>query len=109
MASIRIAITADPEIPVPPQHYGGIERIIDLLISGLLERGHHVTLFAHKGSRVGCEFVPYAGETSGGTMDLLRNAGRITRRIAANGYDLVHSFGRLAYLLPILPRRIPKL
>ena len=29
---MRIAVTADPEIPVPPVLYGGIERIVDMLI-----------------------------------------------------------------------------
>lgn len=44
---MRFAITADPELPVPPKLYGGIERIIDLLVRGLVARGHEVTLFAH--------------------------------------------------------------
>jgi glycosyltransferase involved in cell wall biosynthesis len=109
MPFLRIAITADPEIPVPPKHYGGIERIIDLLIGGLMAKGHQVTLFAHKASQVDCELVPYAGATSAAAFDLLRNAGQITRRIAQGHVDLLHSFGRLAYLLPLLPRDIPKL
>lgn len=28
---VRIALTADPELPVPPRLYGGIERIVDML------------------------------------------------------------------------------
>jgi hypothetical protein len=31
---LRIAITVDPEIPVPPLLYGGIERIVDMLVRG---------------------------------------------------------------------------
>ena len=42
---MRIALTVDPELPVPPIHYGGIERIVDMLARGLAERGHEVTLF----------------------------------------------------------------
>jgi hypothetical protein len=45
---MKIAITADPELPVPPLHYGGIERIIDMLVRSLVDRGHDVTLFAHR-------------------------------------------------------------
>ena len=45
--SLRIALTADPELPVPPIHYGGIERIVDMLARGLVARGHEVTVFAH--------------------------------------------------------------
>ena len=29
---MKIAITVDPEIPVPPVLYGGIERIVDMLV-----------------------------------------------------------------------------
>ena len=29
---MKILITADPFIPVPPIHYGGIERILDMII-----------------------------------------------------------------------------
>ena len=25
---LRIAVTADPDLPVPPRHYGGAERIV---------------------------------------------------------------------------------
>ncbi|RZL38838.1 MAG: glycosyltransferase family 4 protein, partial [Pedobacter sp.] len=44
---MRIAITADPLIPIPPQNYGGIERIINFLVVGLIEKGHEVMLVAH--------------------------------------------------------------
>lgn len=37
----------DPELPVPPKLYGGIERIVDLLVAGLQNRGHEVALVAH--------------------------------------------------------------
>ena len=52
LAGLRVAVTADPELPVPPQHYGGIERIVHLLVEGLAARGHDVVLFAHRDSRV---------------------------------------------------------
>ena len=35
---MRVLITADPYIPVPPLHYGGIERVIDVLVREL-DRG----------------------------------------------------------------------
>jgi hypothetical protein len=37
---LRIAITVDPEIPVPPRLYGGIERIVDMLAGGLVAAAH---------------------------------------------------------------------
>ena len=109
MHSLRIAITADPEIPVPPQHYGGIERIVHLLACGLSERAHDVTLFAERHSSVPCRLVPYPEETGNSTRDLIRNAARVTLEVQKGHFDLVHSFGRLAYLTTLLPLRIPKL
>jgi glycosyltransferase involved in cell wall biosynthesis len=45
-----IAMLAPPWIPTPPEGYGGIEQVIDLLCSGLVGLGHQVTLFAAPGS-----------------------------------------------------------
>ena len=39
---MRILLTADPELPVPPKLYGGIERVVASLGAGLLARGHEV-------------------------------------------------------------------
>src|SRR3981189_2804352 len=47
---MRVLITADPYIPVPPVHYGGIERVIDVLVGELVRRGPDVPLVAHPGS-----------------------------------------------------------
>ncbi|MGB3544199.1 glycosyltransferase family 4 protein [Rubrivirga sp.] len=94
-------------IPVPPTLYGGIERIIDMLARGLEGRGHRVTLFAHRDSQTAGELVPYAGERPGHPVDLARNTISIARLVATRP-DVVHSFGRLATLLPLLPTSIPK-
>lgn len=108
-SALKIAITADPEIPVPPKHYGGIERVVDMLIRGLVARGHDVTLFAHPESNVPCRMVPYPGGNSLSRADTLRNMLAVARGVLGGGYDMVHSFGRIAYLLPLLPLPIPKL
>ena len=105
---MTIAITADPEIPVPPRYYGGIERIVDLLVRGLMDRGHKVVLFAHPESSVPCHLEPYPSTRSRGVRDLLRNALHVCRRILDCKPDVVHSFGRLAYLTPMLLRAVPK-
>lgn len=106
---LRIAVTADPELPVPPKLYGGIERVVDLLVRGLVARGHDVTLIAHPDSSVPCRLVPYTGASSRSRRDLIANTARVTRTVLGGSHDLVHSFGRLAYLAPILPLSIPKL
>src|SRR4051812_18843655 len=100
-ANLRIAITADPELPVPPRQYGGIERVIHFLVEGLSARGHEVVLFAHPDSHVSCELVPYGGATSGSYLDLVRNSSAIVRRLRAGRFDVIHAFGRLAYLAPL--------
>lgn len=106
---MRIALTADPELPVPPKHYGGIERIIDLLARELVRRGHEVTLFAHRASASAGRLIPYPGQSSASALDTVRNAATIARHVGGGGIDIVHSFSRLAFLLPLLPLRIPKL
>lgn len=106
---LRILLTADPEIPVPPRLYGGIERIIDMHVRELVARGHDVTLAAHPASVVPCSLVVYGGMSSKSRVDTCRNMFTIARTVAGGGFDVVHSFGRLAYLLPLLPMTIPKL
>jgi glycosyltransferase involved in cell wall biosynthesis len=46
----NIAMLAPPWIPTPPEGYGGIEQVVDLLCGGLVGLGHQVTLFAAPGS-----------------------------------------------------------
>lgn len=108
---MRLLITADPHLPVPPTHYGGIERVIALLVEGLLARGHEVVLLAHPDSRTGAELIPYGIAPRDGGM---ARAGELVQAalvawMSRRSVDLVHSFGRLAALAPILPfRRLPK-
>lgn len=105
---MNIFVAADPELPVPPALYGGIERVIALLVNGLAARGHDVTLFAHPDSNVECRLVPYRGRRSGSRADTARNAATIVGQVLRGSPDVVHNFGRLAYLLPLLPARLPK-
>ncbi|MGE0702690.1 MAG: glycosyltransferase family 4 protein [Vicinamibacterales bacterium] len=99
---LRVFLTADPELPVPPRHYGGIERIIALLADGLTRRGHEVTLFAHPESQPACRLVPYRGRRSASGPDSMANAWQIGRAVWRERPDVVQSFGRLAYLMPVM-------
>ena len=108
MVPLRLLVTADPELPVPPTHYGGIERIIALLVDGLVERGHTVRLIAHRDSRTRATLVAYRGLDSGSPADTAANATLIARETARMRPHVVQSFGRLAYLAPILPLSVPK-
>lgn len=106
--ALRILMTADSELPVPPRLYGGIERVIALLANGLASRGHDVTLVAHVDSRIDGRLVPYRHATSRG-WSAFSNASVVMRAAAAIRPDVVHSFGRLATLGAILPARVPKI
>jgi len=105
---MRVLITADPELPVPPRLYGGIERIVALLVDGLAARGHHVTLVANRESATDGELVPYSGSSSVSAADTAAHTALIARETRRRRPHVVQSFGRLAYLLPILPLRVPK-
>jgi glycosyltransferase involved in cell wall biosynthesis len=107
--ALRIALTADPELAVPPQLYGGIERIVDMLAHGLVARGHDVTLFANSDSVSAGHLIPWAGRSSRSPSDTARNAATLARAVLGGQFDLIHSFSRIAYLTPILPLPIPKL
>lgn len=106
---MRIALTADPELPVPPRLYGGIERIIDMLAQGLTHRGHDVSLFAHPESASAGRLYPWPGASSRSTTDSFRNAFALGRAVVLSKFDIIHSFSRIAYLAPILPLEVPKI
>jgi len=100
---MRILLTVDPEIPVPPKLYGGIERIADGLTKGYTEAGNEVFLIAHPDST--CKYTkqnfawPFL--RSGGIKNILGNMRflfSITKKIKP---DVVHSFSRLLYGYPI--------
>lgn len=105
---MRVALTADPEIPVPPRLYGGIERIVDMIARELAARGHDVTLFAHAESASVGRLIPWPGRSSVSRTDTVRNAATLARAVAKERFDIVHSFSRIAYLTPILPLSLPK-
>jgi glycosyltransferase involved in cell wall biosynthesis len=109
---VRIAVTADPYLPVPPRLYGGIERVIDFLVRGLMRRGHEVTLIAHPESRTAARLIPYGRPPHVGwrcRVEELSQVGAALWR-ERGSVDIVHSFGRLAALVPVLPlRSVPKI
>lgn len=101
---MKIALTADPFIPVPPRLYGGIERMIDILIRHYLKKGHQVSLFAHAASVTEAHLFPYA--TEGNSLaDIFRNIRLIWKELQGSDYDVLHSFGRMAYMAPVMPQK----
>jgi glycosyltransferase involved in cell wall biosynthesis len=107
---MRILLLMDPFIRVPPAHYGGIERVIADLADGLTQSGHDITLWAAPGSQVNGRVEPFGREGEWTRWSNIRNTAQLGARFLArrHRFDLIHNFGRLAYLAPILPRDIPK-
>jgi glycosyltransferase involved in cell wall biosynthesis len=106
---MKIAISADPEIPVPPITYGGIERIVSMLVDGLRNRGHDVVLFSHPDSTAPCQRVAWRGRNSRSWVDTAANTATLWQEYRGQHFDVVHSFSRIAYMLPLLPVRVPKI
>ncbi len=106
---MKILLTSDPELPVPPKLYGGIERIVDLLVTGLQARGHTVGLVAHPDSTSPAnELFPWTGKRSQNRFDALKNTIFLSSVVQKFQPDVVHSFSRLIYLLPLLGLKLPK-
>jgi glycosyltransferase involved in cell wall biosynthesis len=69
---LRIAQVAPPLERVPPEGYGGTERIVAELVAELRARGHAVTVFASADSSIGgprVETIPRAMRPAGITAD----------------------------------------
>ena len=108
--SLRILLLMDPFIRVPPELYGGIERVIADLAAGLHRRGHQVTLWAAPGSRIPGTVEPFGRESEWTPWSNIRNTATLTARfwVRPGRFDLIHNFGRLAYLVGILRWNLPK-
>jgi glycosyltransferase involved in cell wall biosynthesis len=109
MSKLRLLITADPEIPVPPKLYGGIERIINSLCVGLTEKGHEVFLLSNPESTcASAHRLNWQARSSSSGSGTILNMSKVVEAYRTIRPDIIHSFSRLAYLAPLLPRKIPK-
>jgi glycosyltransferase involved in cell wall biosynthesis len=93
---LRIAQISPLYERVPPQLYGGTERVVSYLTEALVARGHAVTLFASGDSVTGARLVPVterALRLDGGAADPLYEhvleIAHVFER--ANDFDLIHS------------------
>jgi glycosyltransferase involved in cell wall biosynthesis len=107
---VKVLVTVDPQIPVPPKLYGGIERIVDGLVNEMRHKGHTIGLVANAQSEVVVDYMrPWASEDATSRVSHIQNT--LTLRKAVNEFrpQLLHSFSRLGYMLPLLPSRLQKL
>jgi glycosyltransferase involved in cell wall biosynthesis len=107
---MKVLLVMDPFIKVPPDQYGGIERVVADLGNGLARRGHDITLWAAPGSQVDGRVETFGREGEWTRWSNLRNVLTLTTRFvrAAKQFDVIHNFGRLAYLTPVLARDVAK-
>jgi glycosyltransferase involved in cell wall biosynthesis len=107
---MRIILLMDPFIPVPPLHYGGIERVIYDIACKYVEVGHEVTIIAGPNSKSPGRLITYS-ENGNGYVKLnftvLRELYKILKKEIPN-HDVIHNFGRLAFLFPVAWTRIRK-
>ena len=97
-------------IEVPPIGYGGIERIVDALVREYGKRGHEVGLVAREGSTSpATHLYPWPSENPRGVVNTLRNTNALRKAVRQFEPDVLHSFSRLAYMMPLLPTKLPKL
>lgn len=110
---MRILMVMDPGILVPPVGYGGHERLVYMFAQQYHKLGHEVHLLVTTGSKVpGCVVHGFGKEAfPSSKMDQLLAIPKAWKFLwkHRNNFDLVHNFGRLAYLLPILNHPIKKI
>jgi len=93
---MRIAQVAPLFESVPPQRYGGTERVVSYLTEELVRRGHDVTLFASGDSRTRATLVPVveravrldAGSQELCSADAARQLDMVATR--ADEFDVIH-------------------
>ncbi|HET9157854.1 MAG TPA: glycosyltransferase family 4 protein, partial [Myxococcaceae bacterium] len=89
---MRIAQVAPLFENVPPNQYGGTERVVSYLSEELVRQGHRVTLFATAGSRTSAELVPIVDRPLRGNahwmMHALIQLERVIERV--EDFDVLH-------------------
>jgi glycosyltransferase involved in cell wall biosynthesis len=103
----------DPGILVPPKGYGGHERLVYMFAKEYARLGHEVHLLVTKGSSVeGCKVHGYGKEGfPPQKFDALLAIPKAWWFLwkNRNKFDLIHNFGRLAYLIPVLNHSVNKI
>jgi glycosyltransferase involved in cell wall biosynthesis len=92
---MRIAQVAPLAESVPPQRYGGTERIVSYLTEELVRQGHQVTLFASGDSMTAAELVavtPRALRLDPDVVEPLAHSMVLLERVAseADRFDIIH-------------------
>jgi glycosyltransferase involved in cell wall biosynthesis len=102
---MRIAQIAPLAEAVPPERYGGTERVVSYLTEELVALGHEVTLFASGDSTTSAQLVPAwprATRLDPEIRDPLAPVFHMLERV----YERAHEFDVLHFHLDYLPFRL---
>ena len=92
---MRILLVMDPGILVPPNGYGGHERLVDMFAKEYVKLGHEVHLLVTSGSHVdGCVMHPFGREGFPPKKWDARKAVFVAWRFLLkrkNEFDLIHN------------------
>lgn len=97
--ALRVAIVAPPYYRVPPDGYGGTERVCAYLADGLVARGHDVTLVAVGGSVTNGRLVTSfdepqpEGSRDDASIEVV-HAAVAARALESTAFDVVHDHTR---------------
>jgi glycosyltransferase involved in cell wall biosynthesis len=102
---MKIAQVAAGPLPVPPEKYGGMERMISYLTEGLVLQGHDVTLFARPNSKTRARLISpptYSqGELNYSALDRVVMMSQLSKY--SSEFDLIHVHPMdIIYWLPFL-------
>jgi glycosyltransferase involved in cell wall biosynthesis len=102
----------DPGIPIPPNGYGGIERIVALLAKEYQSRGFDVDILASEGSHIEKCNIYFNGKEGFPAPKLVYLLAVFKTwlflLLRGKKYHFIQNFGRLQYLLPILNSSVVK-
>jgi len=107
---MRILLVMDPFIPVPPNNYGGIERIVHDVAIQYVKMGHRVTLIAGPNSKSPDRLITYGKNGPLSANINLKHLFEVYSilRTEIKTHDVIHNFGRLLFLTPFLRNPIIK-
>jgi len=110
---MKILLIMDPDLPVPPPLYGGHERLVAMFIEEYTRLGHEVTLLGGPNSKAPSLKVFGKNNSNLNKKPLQRNIELLQAWAYlyknVHKFDLIHNFGRLLYLLPILNQPVKKI
>ena len=110
---MKILIIMDPGILIPVTGYGGHERLVEMFAKEYKNLGHEVHLLVTNGSKIpGC-LVHSLGNEGFPQPKNVRNKTLFTAWKFLwkhrQSFHLIHNFGRLIYLLPVLNCSVKKI